>query len=149
MTGIGELAERWLEKTLAAYPANARPFIAAERDPFRNPVGHTLEESLSTLVRECLGSMDAQAIEPAVDALVRLRAVQDLSPAEALRFVFDLRTVARDAGIPLPDDFAARVDQIALLAFDKYMACREQIFDLRVKELRSRLQIAAMEGIPV
>lgn len=149
MSFIGEIAERWLERALAAYPANAQPFIAAEHDPFRNPVGHTLRENLTTLVRECLGSMNAPAIESSIDSLIRLRAVQDFSPAEAVGFIFDLRSIAHDAAIPLPADFAARVDQIALLAFDKYMACREQIFDLRVRELRSRLQVAAMEGSPV
>lgn len=148
MSVIGEIAERWLEKTIAAYPAKARPFLAADLDPFRNPVGHTLHENLTTLVRECLGTMDAQSIELAVDGLIRLRAVQDLSPASALRFIFELRVIALEAGIQLPADFVARVDTIALLAFDKYVACREQVSELRVRELRSRLQIAAMEGSP-
>lgn len=146
MTTVGEIAERWLEKTVGAYPAGSRPFLAADGDPFRNPVGHTLHDNLTVLVRECLGGMDRRAMEPAVDALMRLRAVQDFSPGDALRFLFDLRAIALDAGIPLPVDFSARVDEIALLAFDKYMACREQIFDLRARELRSRLQFSAREG---
>ncbi|HUY94481.1 MAG TPA: RsbRD N-terminal domain-containing protein [Terracidiphilus sp.] len=146
MSVIGDIAERWLKTAVAAYPAKSRPFLAADGDPFRNPVGHTLRDNLAVLVRECLGAMNPEAVETAIDALIRLRAVQDLSPADALRFIFELRAIALDSGTPLPADFSARVDTIALLAFDKYMACREQIFDLRARELRSRLQLSAMEG---
>jgi len=146
MSVIGDIAERWLKTAVAAYPAKSRPFLGADGDPFRNPVGHTLRDNLAVLVRECLGAMNPEAVETAIDALIRLRAVQDLSPADALRFIFELRAIALDSGTPLPADFPARVDTIALLAFDKYMACREQIFDLRARELRSRLQLSAMEG---
>lgn len=148
MNTEAEIAERWLRRTLASYPAKVQPFIAAESDPFRNPVGSTLRRGLAAIVRESLGVMDTQALAVAVDELIRLRAVQDFTPREALRFIFDLRAAAAESGVPLPADFPARVDQIALLAFDKYMACREQIFDLRARELRLRMQSAVMEGSP-
>ena len=147
MNAEAEIAERWLERTLASYPAKVQPFIAAEPDPFRNPVGNTLRRSLAILVRESLGAMDPQALAVAVDDLIRIRAVQDFTPREALRFLFDLRAAAAESGAALPTDFTARVDEIALLAFDKYMACREQIFDLRARELRLRMQSTIMEGI--
>ncbi|MFP5234807.1 MAG: RsbRD N-terminal domain-containing protein [Acidobacteriota bacterium] len=147
MNAEAEIAERWLEKTLASYPAKVQPFIAAEQDPFRNPVGNTLRRSLATLVHESLGAMDPQALAAAVDELIRIRAVQDFTPREALRFLFHLRSAAASAAVELPADFDARVDEIALLAFDNYMACREQIFNLRTKELRLRMQSTIMEGI--
>jgi len=148
MNAEAEIAERWLESTVASYPAKVQPFLAAEQDPFRNPVGSTLRRSLAAIVRESLGAMDMQALSVAVDELIRLRAVQDFTPREALRFIFDLRTAAAESGVAVPADFPSRVDEIALLAFDKYMACREQIFDLRTRELRLRMQSAVMEGTP-
>lgn len=147
MNAEAEIAERWLERTLASYPAKVQPFIAAEKDPFRNPIGNTLRRSLETLVNESLGAMDSQALGTAVDELIRIRAVQDFTPREALRFLFHLRSAAADSAIELPADFAARVDEIALLAFDKYMSCREQIFNLRTRELRLHMQSTIMEGI--
>lgn len=137
------VAERWIERTLASYPAETLPFLIGEQDRFRNPAGHVLKESLTTLARELFGEMDEKAIAPALDALVRLRAVQDFCPSNALRFIFELRNVAAEATGSLPQALESRIDELALMAFDQYMACRDQIAGLREKELRTRMQYAA------
>ena len=143
MSASDDIAERWAERTMASYPAEMLPFLSGEQDPFRNPVGHTLRENLATLARELLGTMDKRAIAPALDALIRLRAVQSFSPAEAVRFVFELRIAIREASGAVPELLQSRIDNLALMAFDQYMTCREQIFELRAKEIRSRAQCAA------
>ena len=137
------VAERWIERTLASYPAEAHSLLSGELDPFRNPAGHVLKESLTTLARELLGEMDEKAIATALDALVRLRAVQDFRPSDALRFIFDLRDVVAEVTGEVPQALENRIDELALTAFDQYMACRDQIAVLREKELRSRMQHAA------
>jgi hypothetical protein len=97
--------------------------------------------------------MDEEAMAPALDAVVRLRAVQGFRPSEALSFVFDLRAIAAEAGGELPplldgrSHLDGRIDRLALMAFDRYMACREQIASLREKELQKRLQYAAASRI--
>jgi len=136
------VAERWIERTLASYPADMLPVLLGEQDPFRNPAGHAISESLATLARELLGEMDKSAIVPALDALVRLRAVQGFRPSGALRFIFDLRDVVAEITGPLPPALGGRIDELALMAFDQYMACRDQIAGLREKELRFRMQYA-------
>lgn len=146
------VAERWIERTLASYPAGAVSGLRGERDPFRNPAGHAIREGLAVLARELLGGMDEEVMAPALDAVVRLRAVQGFRPSEALGFVFDLRTiVAETAGAAtaaqIPPHLGSRIDRLALMAFDQYMACREQIAGLREKELRKRLQYAAASRI--
>jgi hypothetical protein len=137
------VAERWIERTLESYPAEMLPLLGGEQDPFRNPAGHAIKESLNTLARELLGEMDKTAIAAALDALVRLRAVQDFRPSEALRFVFDLRDVVAEVTGEVPQALESRIDELALMAFDQYMACRDQIAGLREKELRFRMQYAA------
>lgn len=141
----GDIVERWVERTMASYPAEMLPFLSSEKDPFRNPVGHALRENLATLAAELLGTMNRQAIAPALDALIRLRAVQSFSPAEAVRFVFDLRSVVQEASGAIPESLQSRIDELALMAFDQYMKCREQIFELRAREPRSRV----LGAIPV
>lgn len=128
------LAERWLELVLASYPAAARTSLTETADPFRNPVGAALGGNLRLLARELLGEMNGEAVASAMDAVVRLRAVQGFSPSAALKFVFDLRRAAAEAGCEIPQ---ARIDELALKGFDQYMSCREQVFALRLKELRS------------
>ncbi len=137
------VAERWIERTLASYPAETLPLLRDEKDPFRNPAGFAIKESLTTLARELLCEMDEKAIAPALDALVRLRAVQDFRPSDALCFIFDLRDVVIEVTGSLPEALESRIDALALMAFDQYVACRDQIAGLREKELRFRMQHAA------
>ncbi len=137
------VAERWIDRTFASYPGETLPLLRGEQDPFRNPAGHAIKESLTTLARELLGEMNENAIAPALDALIRLRAVQDFRPSEALRFIFDLRDVVAEVTGSLPQALQSRIDELALMAFDQYMACRDQIAGLREKELRLRMQHAA------
>jgi hypothetical protein len=137
------VAERWIERTLESYPAEAHSLLSGELDPFRNPAGYAIKESLKTLACELLGEMDKIAIAAALDALVRLRAVQDFRPSDALRFIFDLRDVVAEVTGAPPQALENRIDELALMAFDQYMACRDQIAGLREKELRFRMQYAA------
>lgn len=137
------VAERWIDRTLASYPAEAHSLLSGELDPFRNPAGYAIKESLTTLVRELMGSMDKAAVATALDSLVRLRAVQDFNHSDALRFIDDLRgVVAEVTGAP-PQALEDRIDEMALMASDQYTACRDQIAGLRQKELRFRMQCAA------
>ena len=135
MGADGAIVERWVERTLESYPAEMLPFLSGEQDPFRNPVGHTLRENLATLVQELLGAMDKRH---------RARAGRARPPARRAEFqpcgggAFRLRAAAAVRGRParFRSLFRSRIDELALMAFDQYMICREQIFELRVKELR-------------
>jgi hypothetical protein len=69
--------------------------------------------------------------------------VQDFRPSDALRFIFDLREVVAEVTGEVPRALENRIDELALMAFDQYMACRDQIAGLRQKELRSRMQYIA------
>lgn len=136
------ILDRWIERTLKSYPEGMHAFLGGEQDPFRNPVGHTLRENLATLLHELMGTMDRNRVAPALDALVRVRAVQNFSPADAVRFVFGLRQAIFEVSGAVPDWLEGRIDELALMAFDQYMRCREQIFELRAKELRQRARYA-------
>jgi hypothetical protein len=129
------ILEQWLEHTLASYPSQTARFLRNERDRFRNPVGHTLREGLATLLDEIMGEMDAAKIRPALESIVRLRAVQDFTAAQATGFVFALREILYDnlegAG---PTTWQKRIDEMALLAFDLHMRCREEIYEIKARE---------------
>jgi hypothetical protein len=62
-------------------------------------------------------------------------------------FVFLLKPILRELApehdqAPLHD----RIDRVALLAFDKYMQCREQLADIRVSEGRRRMAVRQVVG---
>jgi hypothetical protein len=146
MSNSDAMLEQWFAQTAESYPRLAAQFLASERDRFRNPVGHALRESLAVLLQEISGSMDAKAIAPALDGIVRIRAVQDFLPSEAVGFVFLLRPILRGSNPPRPAMIEARIDQLALMAFDHYMNCREQVAQVRESENRRRMGIRALRG---
>jgi RsbRD-like negative regulator of sigma factor len=131
----------WLQRTIRTYPQST--FSSQEQDPFRNPVWNTLNEGLATLFDQVIVPTDPTAASDALDRIIRLRAVQDFSAGEAVSFIFLLKQVLRDEiageGAPRGDELAAledRIDRLALLAFDTFMKCREQIYQIRANEAR-------------
>lgn len=146
MSSSQAILEQWFARTAESYSPQSLPFIKGDADRFRNPVGHTLRESLASLLEQVLGGMDTNSIAPALDAIIRIRAVQDLAASEAVGFVFRLKPIVRDLA-PEQDQatLGDRVDQLALMAFDTYMRCREQVADIRVNE--SRRGVGARPGL--
>ncbi len=133
------ILEQWFARTVATYPRATVKFLVAERDRFRNPAGHALRESLAVLLRELLGNMDGESIALALDSIVRLRAVQDLRPSEAVSFVFLLRPILLASNPPRPAMIESRIDQLAMMSFDHYMTCREQMAQAAANEARRRM----------
>ena len=131
------LLHRWLERALERHSEETVWFLGAEKDPFRNPVGHTLRENLGVVLEQVLGAMKAEPVQAALQNIIRIRAVQDLTPSQAVQFIFQLRPILRELRAPVNyevlDD---RIDQLGLWAFEEYSRCRERIADLRISESR-------------
>jgi hypothetical protein len=139
MSASAAILEQWLARALGVYGEKVAPLAVAERDPFRNPVGHTLRTHLSRLLHELLGGMDPAVIDASMEQIIAVRAIQDLSVAQALGFVYELRSILRRE---LPERDAAetdaRIDQLSLAAFAQFLKCRERLAELRLNEhLRS------------
>jgi hypothetical protein len=146
------ILERWVARTAESYPPHAAALLRKEHDPFRNPVGDTLRRSLSQLLRELSGEMDATAIDSALDPIIRLQVVQGFAPDDAVRFVSLLKPILRELD---PEQNSAiddgriddrriddgriddgRIDRLAVMATDKYAQCREQLARIRANEVR-------------
>lgn len=139
------ILERWFDKVIETYPADASGFLKNKKRQFANPVGYTLSRGLENLLDLLLeeGEMDFEKISPVLDGIIRIRAVQDLAPSQALAFVFHLKKVIREElgreTAPSEETAAleSRIDALALISFDLYMKCREKIYDLKANELRN------------
>ncbi len=92
--------------------------------------------------RICLPRVFLQSL----DRIVRVRAVQEFTPSEALGFVFLLKkavrqTLAQDLhSQDLSEElltWESRIDKLALLSFDLYLQCRETIFEIRHNEVKN------------
>lgn len=125
----------WLERILETYPEKNSRLLRLEADPFRNPVGQALKEGAAVLVEEVLGDMNPARITPALDGIIRIRAVQDFKPGEAVAFVFLLKEAVRKH-LAYSDAVLKRIDDLAIQAFDLFMACREKIYEIRAETLK-------------
>lgn len=140
------VCERWLEAVLAEYGPVTAARWRQERNRFANPIGHALSAGLPELLAAAAGDreLDDQTTS-ALEEIVRIRSVQDFTPSRAVGFVYHLRAALRDELAPELSGGAhaaelaqldARIEQLALVAFDTYVSIREQMFRLRQEELK-------------
>ena len=139
------IVNKWLKHVLSGFPAGAVNFLEKQNDRFANPLGANFSEGLTALFRD-LRSEEPGDVLATIEQLMKVRAVQaEQSPAESLAFIFALKDIIRqecrkewteeyDREWP---ELEARIDRLALQAFDLYMASRERLFQVRIRELQS------------
>jgi hypothetical protein len=139
------VVERWLEDVLATYPGDAGAAFRRQKDPFANPVGHSLRTGTLRVFESLLDGIDDEKVRHDVGEIIKIRAVQQFSASQAVSFVFQLKAAIRaQLGAAAEDPKLAaelvqleeQIDQIALAAFDVFVHCREQVYELRVNELK-------------
>lgn len=133
----------WFESIINTYPEETVRFLKNTKDKFHNPVGQTIKEGIEGILQELIGEGETEKITPFLDRIIRVRAIQDFTPSEAVAFIFKLKEIVRrelDADTLNPDElrrFDNKIDELALRTFDIYMSCREKIYELRATELRN------------
>jgi hypothetical protein len=139
------IVEKWFHLVLASYPADTTNFLKTQKDPFTNPVGHTIHQGVEKILNELIHGIDIERVSPFLDSILRVRAVQDLTASQAVSFIFSLKSVIReemerDRNFSLPLDelreLDSRIDSLALASFDVFMKCREKLYEIKANELR-------------
>jgi hypothetical protein len=141
------IVEKWFDSVIRTYPPGSSEFLAKQKDRFQNPVGYTISQSVGSIYDQIISTMDTDDLRRALDGIIRIRSVQDFTASEAVAFVFELKSVVRDIlgdrmlereGSKELADLGSRIDRVALLAFDKYMECRDKLHEVRTNEIRYR-----------
>jgi hypothetical protein len=141
------IVQKWFDAALEDYHKDAQGHLRKTKAQFANPVGFDLAQGLDGLFDALLQGVISDNVSTFLDAIVRIRAVQDFDPSEALAFLFRIKSIVREelgpelsaeAGMlkELPA-FDRTADDLVLYAFDLYMRCREKIYDLKAQEARS------------
>jgi len=140
-----EILKHWFQATVDSYPAETARFLKNQKDPFANPVGKTTYQSLDALVDALTAGAGCQVMAKALDPILRIRAVQSFTPSRATSFIFSLKQIIRqhlpaDGSDTNADmiDLDRQIDEMAMAAFDIYVACREKIFELKATESRKQ-----------
>lgn len=140
---------RWLAMIFESYPPETAIFLRKEKNRFDNPAGYRLSEGLEGLYGALTQEMERDQILTCLDEIIRIRALQNFTPSQALAFIFLLKIVIRQelaAEIDKEKNLAAelldlesRIDGLALLGFDVYTKRREKIYEIKADEAKRRV----------
>jgi hypothetical protein len=134
----------WIERTLDSYTSSG--FFKQSKDRFANPVGANISEGLTRLYNSLIQGLEPQEYAEFLDQVIRIRAVQDFTPAQAVAPILELKWVVKQvfsadkecrALLSELDSFDCDVDRAALAAFDLYMESRDRLHRARIRELKS------------
>jgi hypothetical protein len=141
------ILKKWFNAVADTYPDSTAGFLKKQKAQFTNPVGYTLAEGLDGLYESLLQGMIPDTVSTFLDGIVRIRAVQEFTPSEAVAFIFHLKKIVRqELGSEFTQQqriieelaaFDSAIDDLALFSFDIYMKCREKIYELKANEARN------------
>jgi hypothetical protein len=140
------ILEEWRIAVFATYPLDAGGFVRTREDRFGNPAGHAVREALAGMYDAVSGNPVSEGdLRLSLEMFIKLRAVQDFTPVQALGVIYLLKPLWRKRLLPaclregMLDAFLdaeSRLDSAALIAFDIYTASRIRIFEERIGEIR-------------
>jgi hypothetical protein len=143
------IVRKWVYLIFENYPVDTQKFFKKQKSRFANPVGQTVNKEAGILYDELIkDGADPKNVTACLGNIIRIRAVQDLSPSHAIGFVLQLKRLIREElaeKVPvngLSSQLQAlenRIDEVALLAFDIYSQCRQKIYELRVNEVKRQV----------
>ncbi|MDL1970286.1 MAG: RsbRD N-terminal domain-containing protein [Candidatus Desulfofervidaceae bacterium] len=142
------ILEKWYHLLLDTYPSMTSKYLKKQKDRFLNPVAYEFREAMGGIYQALLQDVDDSELIFLLDRIVRIRAVQDFAPSEAIGFVFSLkRAIREELGKDVGKnglanellDFESKIDRLSLLAFDVYVRCREQLYEIRIKDIKNRI----------
>lgn len=141
------ILKRWFDVIMATYPTEAAGFLTGQKDRFTGPLGYTIHEGIDSLIDGLIREAPFEDIAPFLESIIKIRAVQDFTAAEAVAFIFQLKRIVSEElqnksnahgaiDAATLSAFESRIDTLALISFDIYMESREKIYDLKAKEVQ-------------
>jgi len=148
-----KIVSLWVDRTLDSYISSG--FFKTSPDRFANPVGANIRAGLERLYELLLDGADPDQLLAPLDQVIRIRAVQEFAPSQAVAPILEVKWVVRQVlaeeraaaeFVVELDSFDLEVERMALLAFDMYTECREQLYRNRINELKSGRHILTDAG---
>jgi hypothetical protein len=144
------ILREWFNQTVNTYEPEMTRFLKREKNQFSNPVRNTIITSLEKIYDNILNGDSIEDIDGLLE-IIKVRAVQDFSPSDALSFLFDLKKIIRSELLKNEQnidtmnelyDFDEKFDSLLKTAFNFYNDCRLKIQDIKMAEIKSRSERA-------
>jgi hypothetical protein len=143
-----EIVDNWIKFIFDTYASETTKFLNLEKDQFNNPVGFAATETANQLfdALTLIKDLNPGTVKPLLIDLIKIRAVQDFTPSQAVGFVLLIKDVVRKKineeikQHKIYDDllnFESKVDKAALIAFDLYSECREKVYKIHLNEVKT------------
>ena len=145
------ILKRWFDLILETYPTDTAALMRKDRNQFTNPVGATIWQEIEVLYKGLLEGKNSEGFSASLNSILKIRSVQDFSPSNAVGFIFLLKkAMVETLKSEIQKEtiqkewlkFQSKIDELALLAFDLYMDCREKIYEIRVKKAQADRETA-------
>lgn len=140
-----QILDRWFDLIVRTYPGLSGVFLK-KKHRWGNPVGTNIHAAIEKILDELLLEEASADLAPLLDAVVRIRTVQDYMPSEAVAILLFVKHVVReqlkaeiDSGeVPVAEllEFENRVDTMMLIAFDIYTKCRNTVMENRLEDFK-------------
>ncbi len=140
------ILKRWVDLVIDTYPAETARLFKQSKDRFANPVGYSISTEMQAIYDGLVRGSDTGDLYKSLENVVRLRAVQDFCPSEAVSFIFLLKKAVREqlgdaviggAFVKELAEFEYRIDKVALMTFDIYMQSLLKIKEIQVNQIKA------------
>ena len=144
------ILKAWFNRTISSYPEDTKQFLRRQRDAMANPVGAGFRDGLERVLDCLIRQASQDEFKKVLDKMVRIRAVQNFSPSQALAFIPEIKGIVHEAvasaakGQDLSRELASfdsAVDTVLLWAMDCYAACRQDLSEIRIKDEQRRIHM--------
>jgi predicted ABC-class ATPase len=139
-----KIINQWFQIVVETYPDETAKFLKSQKNPFLNPVGAAIREGLEGILSWIISGGQSGELTPFLDRIIRIRAIQEFKPSDALKFIADLRWIVRDVCsgekefTSIVDNINAFVDRLLMESFDVFAKCREDLYEVRLREVKDR-----------
>ncbi len=139
-----KIVDQWVNYTLSTYKSST--FFKKEKDKFANPVGGNIREALDCLFGLLVKNADPQEFVAPLEQIILIRAIQEFPASVAVAPIHAVKHITREILAKDKErchlvqdlyDFEFSVDLAVLAAFDLYMQCRERLYQVRIKEIKT------------
>jgi len=85
------IIKKWIDQVLDSY--GAPDFFKKQKDRFANPIGGTISDGLQELYAILLEERELGEAARSLEQIIKIRAVQDFTPSQAVSFVYLLHQI--------------------------------------------------------
>jgi len=133
----------WVERIFQSYKPEMVRFLEKEKNQFANPVRHTIITCTEKIYDGLKNHIEMDEKFPGLEDLIKLRAVQEFLPSEALFFIFSLKEIIgnimlKDSSVNDLIAFERKMDDLTRLAFNIYTNSRNKIYEIRLSEIKAQ-----------